>query len=278
MRFKIWRDIVRPSPVIGPDQPTIRIRVLCVRKSIPPKSPKLIKLIDHLFSDHSVQLSILPEFISFLNGRKRIIRIVSDSTEKPFDISLFRKNGFHVSETNLYCTSERNSFGCLTTTPLASLPKTEYKLVRMISISRQKEVLQEFQIAETVGDVEKAGFMLGYPECCVRNVEAINILSHKWATYYLDNYESASLASPYANRFPIAWGGISVVGELFPCSLNCIHAINYARAMMEDLVGLGFQRIHEVILNHSMRPVHIHPRSGSISVTPVSDSRPIIFS
>jgi hypothetical protein len=137
----------------------------------------------------------------------------------------------------------------------------------MISIAKSLNHLKEFERAECNGDTEKAGKMLGYPKCCTENIENINQYKDRWALYYLQDFNLQLQANHNTNRFPISWGGISPIGELFPCSLVCKAAISYSLDMKSDLLTFGFDRIARESENHSKKNIFIHIESGEISLT-----------
>lgn len=235
-------------------------------------------LIEHLFSFHEVQLSVFPEFISFLKGRKTIIRIVIDNSNNPFNHRLFQKYGYFAKESTLFSSKQKNSFGSLVSSIDENL-KDEYLKVRMFSISSSKKDLEDFEYAEMYGDVEKAGIFLGYPSCCTKNITTINNLNELWATYYLNDFiKNKRVANHHTNRFPITWGGISIVGELFPCSLTCAKAVEYARNMQNDVINFGFHKISEVMVKHAKSPIFINPENGAISRCNKPGYDQIIFS
>lgn len=234
-------------------------------------------LINHLFTFHKVQLAVFPEFISFLNGRKKIIRIVVDKSNNLFDFDLFSNFGFYVKESTLFSSLENNSFGSLVSR-IDNLEQNQYSEVKMYSISRSIKELEEFEFAEVYGDILKAGNYLGYPKCCINNVEKINTLNSKWATFYLEQFHKIKIANHFTNRFPITWGGISIIGELFPCSLTCPKAIEYSQNMFSDVIDLGFSKISEIIKAHSLRPIYVNKINGEISVDSKSGFEIIKFS
>jgi hypothetical protein len=145
----------------------------------------LNNLINHLFTFHKVQLAVFPEFISFLKGRKKIIRIVIDNSNNPFDFELFKNFGFFVNESTLFSSLEKNSFGSLVSS-IDEIERNQFTEVKMYSISRSLKELVDFEYAEVYGDILKAGAYLGYPKCCINNIEKINSLNSKWATFYLN--------------------------------------------------------------------------------------------
>ncbi len=222
-------------------------------------------LISHLFTFHKVQLAVFPEFISFLKGRKKIIRIVIDNSNNPFDFELFKNFGFFVKETTLFSSLEKNSFGSLVSS-IDKIERNQYTEVKMYSISRSFKELDDFEYAEVYGDILKAGAYLGYPKCCINNIEKINSLNSKWATFYLNQFLEIKFANHFTNRFPITWGGISIIGELFPCSLTCPNAIEYSQNMLSDVKKLGFSKLSDIMMDHSHRPVYINKENGEISL------------
>ena len=235
-------------------------------------------LIEHLFSFHKVQLSVFPEFISFLKGRKTIIRIVIDNSNNPFNHRLFGKYGYFVKESTLFSSQQKNSFGSLVSSIDENL-EGEYVKVRMLSISSSMKELEEFEYAEMYGDVEKAGIFLGYPSCCTKNITTINNLNKLWATYYLNDYlKNSRAANHLTNRFPLTWGGISIIGELFPCSLTCVKAVEYAGNMQNDMINFGFHKIADIMVKHAKSPIFINPENGAISIYDSPKYESIIFS
>jgi len=233
-------------------------------------------LIHHLFTFHKVQLSVFPEFISFLRGRKRILRIVIDDNGKSFNTPLFLKNGFHVNEVELFCSKQKNSFGSLVP-QIVEGNEDNYSKVKMFSISKFKVELKDFEKAELYGDVEKAGEYLGYPICCIKNISNINILKEMWANFYLKDYTKMKNANLFTNRFPITWGGMSIIGELFPCSLTCKNAIEYGKGLHNDVKSFGYSKISETLISHAKTPIYIDPINGNITKIKDTQLKPIIF-
>lgn len=148
----------------------------------------------------------------------------------------------------------------------------------MYSISRSLKELDDFEYAEVYGDILKAGAFLGYPKCCINNIEKINSLNSKWATFYLNQFLEIKIANHFTNRFPITWGGISIIGELFPCSLRCPNAIEYSQNMLSDVKNLGFRKLSDIMIDHSHRPVYINKGNGEISLDPKRGFEIINFS
>jgi hypothetical protein len=233
----------------------------------------LKKLINYIFSTLEVQLAVFPEFISFLDKKKEIIRIVVDSNN-PIDSKLFDEFGIYNTLNKLYTSKSKNSFGLISEfkTESCSIP------IQMLTLSFSNYNLDKFVKAEISGDTEKSGILLGYPKCCCNNIEEINFFKNKWAIYYLEDFSKNGIASKFANRFPIAIGGMSLIGELFPCSLSCKAAISYTQMMIESLEKYSFNEIIKTSLIYSALPVHINRSNGEISKESHSDFETIIFS
>lgn len=146
----------------------------------------------------------------------------------------------------------------------------------MLSLSKNEHVLKDFINAEISGDTIKAGQFLGYPKCCVEAFQHIGLLESKWATYYLEDYQRTKKASPFCNRFPIFFNSISPIGELFPCSLNCNAAKNYAELMLNDMKALGFTKLIDKILEISSKDIYINI-DGNFSIEEYEHSHQIKF-
>jgi hypothetical protein len=98
-----------------------------------------------------------------------------------------------------------------------------------------------------------------------------------WGLHYLEDFRRSGFASRYANRFPIVVGGMSSIGELFPCSLTCPRAVVYSKNMISDMVSLGYKRIAERCLTDSARTVRVDEVDGSITLGVEASSSDIKF-
>ena len=234
------------------------------------------QLIDHVFNELNAQLAIFPEFISFLCGRKNVLRIVLDTSETYLNLDLFEEFNFFVKQTDLFETLPKNYYSCLISKTDAKDLKN-LKPITMLSISKSLDLLKGFEDAELNGNTTLAGKYLGYPNCCVDNLCNINEYGTDWALYYLSDFQNQKKASLYCNRFPVVNGGISVVGELFPCSLNCDAAIQYSHRMLEDLENYGFKKIKRSILYHCKEPVFGNKRDGRISSKQEGGFQKLVF-
>ena len=204
------------------------------------------------------------------------MRVISNKPNHPFDHNLFHRFGIHTLEVNLYSKDFGNGFANLVSEPPLET-NDHYFQVGLLCLSRDKNDLEQFAIAEAKGDTEKAGFLLGYPSCCVESLGNITKLGQYWGRYYLEDFRRVGTASCYSNRFPIVWGGMSAVGELFPCGLNCSNAMKYSREMLNDMSAFGYGKIAKICIEHTMRPIRVDEKSGMISTVTKGCTQTISF-
>jgi hypothetical protein len=231
----------------------------------------MVELVDHLFKNDSIQLAVFPEFVSFLSGRKKAMRIVYESKGNELDTTLFSKYGFHISNSVLWSRDFGNGFADLVPSPTTDKNDCGYTPINMTCISRSANLLDRLEAAEACGETIKAGRILGYPECCVEGLHSVTSRKELWGIYYLEDYRKSGFASRYVNRFPIVLGGMSSVGEIFPCSLSCPRAVLYSKNMIADMISFGYSRVAEKCLSHSSKSVRISELDGSISFS-IEDS------
>ncbi|WJI79378.1 MULTISPECIES: DUF483 domain-containing protein [unclassified Mesorhizobium] len=110
--------------------------------------------------------------------------------------------------------------------------------------------------AELIDAVE-AGLLLGYPECCVRALSGIAAAADQWALHLLENANKPINAR--LNRFAAEWGGIGLIGELFPCSLHCAAAACYAQSLYNSAISLGLCRLAEAAKSDALASVSVSP-------------------
>lgn len=225
----------------------------------------MVELVNHLFKTHLIQLAVFPEFASLLLGRKKALRIVYESDRGELDKSLFSRYGFQMTNSILWSRYLGNGFGDLLSSPSSLRDTDAYSKVNMVCISKSSKLLSQLEEAESCGETVKAGRILGYPDCCVERLFSVTSRGELWANYYLEDFRKSGFGSKYANRFPIVLGGMSAVGELFPCSLSCPHAIQYSKNMIADMESLGYSRVAEKCISDSSKTVRVDQMSGNIS-------------
>jgi len=112
-------------------------------------------------------------------------------------------------------------------------------------------------------DSDLAGSYLGYPPCCVRAFARLTASPGKWAQVLADTARDKSSIDARCNRFAAEWGGIGLLGELFPCSLECNEARGYADRLYMATRRLGLHRLADKARQDSLLPVSIS-ESGEI--------------
>lgn len=197
----------------------------------------------------SLRPAVLPEIAAFAVGAKPSLRFVVSAD----DASLL-----HTSATDVGLIS------CSKSVFLASVGNGWYDIVdystnvsqELIVISSDKSA--EKLLAAELCDPGEAGYLLGYPECCVRAISGLAATSDQWAIHLL---KGASMPiDARLNRFAAEWGGIGLIGELFPCSLNCAAAARYAQSLYDSAVILGLYKLAEAAKLDALAAVSVNKR------------------
>lgn len=115
-----------------------------------------------------------------------------------------------------------------------------------------------------MSSADEAGTLLGYPKCCVVGMRTLAGVSGQWALHLLKNADQPVNAR--LNRFAAEWGGIGVIGELYPCSLHCPAAAQYAQSLYDSLVALSLHQLAHAARADALAPVNVSPR-GRVSRT-----------
>jgi hypothetical protein len=112
----------------------------------------------------------------------------------------------------------------------------------LVGCGRSRALASEIVAAELDDPIE-AGRMLGYPECCVRAFGELTRAGASWPQHLLAVSGHPRLVNARCNRFAADWGGIGLIGELFPCSLYCDAAIRYADRLRKAARDVGLLRL-----------------------------------
>jgi hypothetical protein len=104
-------------------------------------------------------------------------------------------------------------------------------------------------------DAESAGKLLGYPSCCVGAFAKLAEKGGSWGKALASTARDAQAIDARCNRYAAEWGGIGLLGELFPCSLDCKAAQCYADTLYQSMISLGLQRLAERAKSDSLIPV-----------------------
>ena len=110
-------------------------------------------------------------------------------------------------------------------------------------------------IRAEINDPMRAGEMLGYPACCVDALADISAAGEKWAIRLLE--QAPEPINARLNRFAAEWGGIGLMGELFPCTLGCIAAAAYSQSLYDAAVSVGLERLAGQARSDALVPVSV---------------------
>lgn len=202
----------------------------------------------------------LLEIAAFAVGTKPALRFVVSNTDAQTLVDCSAALGL-VSETaQTFVEPKANGWSELVCRP-TSVSQT---LVVITKDSRAGNLLQ----AE-VSDPLDAGILLGYPDCCVRSLDRLSAAAEQWALHLLDG--AVSPINARVNRFAAEWGGVGLIGELFPCSLTCQAAAAYAQSLYDAALALGLSKLAETAKSDALSPVKVSS-SGRISQSALSGS------
>jgi hypothetical protein len=127
----------------------------------------------------------------------------------------------------------------------------------LVTLASTSTVAQKLLRME-LHDAQAAGRELGYPACCVDAFARLIEAGSQWPFSLL-----ATAASPTArvnmrcNRFAADWGGMGLIGELFPCSLECAAAAAYADNLLGAARRAGLARLCDRAESDALTPVEI---------------------
>lgn len=128
--------------------------------------------------------------------------------------------------------------------------------------SRQAElvVIADDHMADRLLEAElsnsaEAGILLGYPECCVTSLPRLAESPERWPFALLST--GAARVDARLNRFAAEWGGIGLIGELFPCSLRCCAAASYAQSLYDAARALGLTKLAAAAKSDALESVTI---------------------
>ncbi len=120
----------------------------------------------------------------------------------------------------------------------------------------------------------EAGTLLGYPKCCVTSLPRLAASPERWPLTLLST--GGSRVDARLNRFAAEWGGIGLIGELFPCSLHCRAAASYAQSLYDAAQTLGLAKLAGAAKSDALESVTIST-DGLIHRTPASGAATVEF-
>lgn len=124
----------------------------------------------------------------------------------------------------------------------------------LLVVATDRAIAEELVDAEFDGRFGDSGRLLEYPACCVDAYGLVTERLDYWPSYYL---AQSNVVSPWCNRLTYLWGECCPTGELFPCSLNCSHAITMGKNNMDVLTTVGLERLRQEICVRSLTPLSV---------------------
>lgn len=202
---------------------------------------------------NSIGLSVLSEFFLFFSNKKEIIRLSLNVKDFNQVKSLCEKNQLKYEFTSFITIDYENSWTSLVQNNNNNQLKDTDTIVMVIGKSSQ--ILNEYINAEADFNYIKAGNLLGYPTCCVNAYKDIEPLKQNWYKFYfLNNQKKYPF---WANRINTIFGGGAFIGEMFPCSLNCIKAIEIGKKAEKSMNDFGLTKLSKTIKEHCKSPIYL---------------------
>jgi hypothetical protein len=203
----------------------------------------------------------LLEIAGFSYGSKPALRFVVDKEDSITLLTAAAEIKLPSCAQQVYLQNQGGSWTELVSEPTACAAE----LVVISHSSNASEIL-----GAELTDPVAAGKLLGYPECCAQSVTILSSIARDWPLKLLSGLPSGSFVNARLNRFAAEWGGTSLIGELFPCCLECRAAAAYSQSLYDAACALGLTRLAAAALSDSLVPVHLG-KDGVIS--PVDKSR-----
>lgn len=201
----------------------------------------------------SLRPAVLPEIAGFANGVKPALRFVVSAADTQRLHTAANSLGLSARTQRVYVSKQVNGWSAIVAHP------TSVSL-GLIVITRGDRATR--LIDAEMSNADEAGTLLGYPKCCVAGMRDLACASGQWALHLLKTADRPVDAR--LNRFAAEWGGLGVIGELYPCSLHCRAAARYAQSLYDSLVTLGFHQLAKTALADALASVDVSV-SGRVS-------------
>ncbi len=207
----------------------------------------------------SLRPSVLPEIVAFAAGEKPSLRVVLEPEDESVLLLKASRLGLSVATKPVYLESKGGSW--------FSLVDHETDRKRALVVIAQGDLARKLLHAETC-DAEQAGKLLGYPACCVKAFPHLAEKGGLWGRTLASTARDMQAIDARCNRYAAEWGGIGLLGELFPCSLECDAAKNYADRLYQSMVRLGLHHLAERAKSDSLMPVNLSDDGTVNAVSP----------
>jgi len=208
----------------------------------------------------SLRPSALPEVAAFCARAKPSLRLVLDPEDAALIADAAEKADFQSAMRSAYILHDAGTW-----TNVVTMPTDE--VVSVLVVAESQSLASEILDAE-FSDQQHAGRLLGYPDCCVLAFPELAARGGNWPFAMLGDLPPGSPIDARLNRFAADWGGIALLGEMYPCSLKCGAAIDYANRIHFATISLGLRKLANHAVADALRPVLI---ADDGSITPADD-------
>jgi hypothetical protein len=221
---------------------------------------KFDELLTWLTSTKNVPLSTMMDFALLLSGKKQNLRLVVPDKDVSFLENFCHQNSYYFSTAPLIIAPQGNTWNNIEKETSLDANKSEALL---FVISKNKDECDKIIKHELNGESDIVGKLLGYPECCVKNYNKLSRTGALWTKYLLESSGKGPYPL-YNNRYISALGGISPIGEIFPCSLHCKKSAQLAKDALSALSKMNLHQLRNNIYENSLRSVVVK-NDGSLS-------------
>jgi hypothetical protein len=212
----------------------------------------------------SLRPAAMLEIAAFAHGSKPSLRFVVSRRDAALLLEVSRAQGLATCSRRVFLSAASGTWSEI----VSHRTETAAELV-VIDRDNATRILR----AELSNSTE-AGLLLGYPECCVRSLPNLARAAAKWPFALLSCTDARVDAR--LNRFAAEWGGIGLIGELFPCSLNCPAATSYSQSLYDAACTLGLVKLAASARTDALERVYIDA-NGSISRTSSDSAATVEF-
>ena len=203
-----------------------------------------------------ISINLIPEFFLFSSGKKNLLRFSVEYFDLQKIESFANRHSLHYDYASFYVNTNGNNWSTL----VSESPKEQnlnFQKIYIATIGKKKTLVKNCLDAEINFDFEKAGIILGYPDCCVRAYPEIDNYKEKWVSYYFNKHPN-SQQNYLNNRTASVYGYGSFIGEFFPCSLECLKTREIS-ATSERLMKInGYFDIQKLFKSHSKTPIYLN--------------------
>ncbi len=216
----------------------------------------------------SLRPSALPEIAAFCARVKPSLRLVLHPEDAVVVAHAVEEADFRYATRMAHVEHKGGTWSSL-------VAGTGDETVSVLTVAESQSVAAEVLDAE-FADLRHAGRLLGYPECCVLAFPELSEAGGDWPFAMLSDLPPDSPLDARLNRFAAEWGGIGLLGEMYPCSLKCAAATDYANRIHAATVSLGLQKLADTAVADALCPIVISD-DGSIRPAEDTDANPVRF-